>query len=152
MGNSSLSDSCSHFYFQTHNQKFFRKVEIPWNKGNWANISDIFLQEILKTAFWMRNLSYRWTQSGYFFSHSIFKKGRGGLPLPTSLYLPLLAVEQFQTVSGEASFPSRKDITFSTLRAHPRSCYWVQWKYGKRAQPMFEREMESRYVSTSILP
>ena len=69
---------------QMHKQEFFRADEVPWNGSTSINILSttikknprretfwsFFLLDVLKTAYQIRHVTHRWTQSRYFFPKS----------------------------------------------------------------------------------
>ena len=80
-------------YISLEQPEFFRVGVVPWNKDTSINISsktqkeehalrisESFLVDILKTAFWLRNLTHTWKQSNFC---QFSKTGSGGFsPLP----------------------------------------------------------------------
>ena len=87
---------------QARKQNITRAVEVSWNEGTFiyntpkttllGNILEFHLLDALKVAFQTRNLTHRWTQSGYFFLKwryfFLFSKKIGASPyLPTPLPL-----------------------------------------------------------------
>ena len=67
-----------------------------------GNVLDFFLLDTLKTRFWMKNLTERWTHSTFIFPKSrqfffIFQKSRGGLHTP--LLVDHLCVAEYASIS-----------------------------------------------------
>ena len=97
---------------QARKQNITRAVEVSWNEGTFiyntpkttllGNILEFHLLDALKAAFQTRNLTHRWTQSGYFFLKwwyfFLFSKKNWGLALLANSPPPYMPAWDFKVM------------------------------------------------------